>query len=82
MRSFICEFAYMRLKNDPFSGTYPLIYSDRKVKSFHMRIHYMQAYFWSPCHSNIMRPTCNPKMQTFYLLNVKTFETEYYPIQK
>jgi len=34
----------MRMKNGLFSGTYPLIYSDRW--SFYMQIHYMRAYFW------------------------------------
>jgi len=53
---FICEFAYMRLKNGLFSGTYPLIYSDRW--SFYMQIHYMRAYFWSPYLSHITRSTC------------------------
>jgi len=33
---FICEFAYMQLKNGLFSGTYPLIYSD--CWSFYMRL--------------------------------------------
>jgi hypothetical protein len=53
---FICEFAYMRLKNDLFSGTYALIYSD--CWSFYMQIHYMRAYFWSPYLSHIKRSTC------------------------
>jgi len=52
---FICEFVYMRLKNGLFSGTYPLIYSDRW--SFYMQINYMQAYFWSPYLSHITRST-------------------------
>jgi len=53
MQSFYCDFAYMRLKNLLFSGTYPLIYSDHW--SFYMRIHYMRAYFWSPYLSHIIQ---------------------------
>jgi len=56
---FICEFAYMRMKNGLFSGTYPLIYSD--LWSFYMRIHYVRAYFWSPYLSHITRSTCTVK---------------------
>jgi len=59
---FICEFAYMRLKNGFFSGTYPLIYSDHR--SFYMRIHYMRAYFWSPYLWHITRSTCTTECVT------------------
>jgi len=53
---FICKFAYMRLKNCLFSGTYPLIDSD--CRSLYMQIHYIRAYFGSPYLSHIMRSTC------------------------
>jgi len=53
---FICDFAYMRLKNGLLSGTNPLIYGN--PWSFLMWIHYMPAYFWSPYLSNITRSTC------------------------
>jgi len=42
-----------------FSGTYPLIYGN--PWSFYMRIHYMQAYFWSPYLSHKTRSTCTDK---------------------
>jgi len=57
---FICDFVYMRSRNGLFSGTYPLLYSDRW--SFYMRIHYIRAYFWSPYLSNITRSTCTWKL--------------------
>ncbi len=56
---FICDFAYMRLRNGPFPGTYPQIYS--YPWSFYMQICYMQAYFWSPYLSHITRSTCTFK---------------------
>jgi len=54
---FICDFAYMRSRNDLFSGTYPLIISH--YWSFYMRIHYMRVYFWSPYPSHVTRSNCN-----------------------
>jgi len=53
---FICDFVYMRSRNDLFSGTYPLIFSH--PWSFYMRIHYIRAYFWSPYPSHITRSNC------------------------
>ena len=52
---FICDFAYV---NDswPFSGTYPLIYSN--PWSFYIQIRYMRAYFFGPYLSHITRDTC------------------------
>jgi len=50
---FICDFAYMRSRNDLFSGTYPLIISH--PWAFHMWIHYIRVYFWSPYPSHITR---------------------------
>ncbi len=47
MRSFYLQIRVYAIKKWPFSGTYPLIYSD--CWSFYMQIHYMRAYFWSPC---------------------------------
>jgi len=58
---FICDFAYMRSRNDLFSGTYPLIISH--TWSFYMRIHYMWVYFWSPYLSHITRSNCTAKSQ-------------------
>jgi len=52
----ICDFAYMRYRNDLFSGTYPLIISH--PWSFYIRIHYMRVYFWSPYLSHITRSNC------------------------
>jgi hypothetical protein len=56
-----------------FSGTYPLIYSNRR--SFYMWIHYMQAYFWSPYLSNITRSTC---ILIFYASNTSFFAGLFY----
>jgi len=53
---FICDFTYMGSRNDLFSGTYPLIYSN--PWSFYMGICYMRVYFWSPYLSHITRSTC------------------------
>jgi len=53
---FICDFAYMRSRNDLFSGTYPLIISH--PWSLYMRIHYIRIYFWSPYPSHITRSNC------------------------
>jgi hypothetical protein len=53
---FICDFAYMRLKNGLFPRTYPPIYGI--PRSFYMQIHYMRAYFWSPYLSHITRSAC------------------------
>ncbi len=64
---FICNFAYMRLKNDLFSGSHPLIYGN--PRSFYMQIHYMLAYFWSPYLSNITRSTC-----TYILVRVLVYK--------
>ncbi len=47
---------YLQFRLWPFSGTYPLIYSN--PWSFYMLIHYMQAYSWSPYLSHITRSTC------------------------
>jgi len=46
MRSFYLGIRVYLNEKLPFSGAYPLIYSD--CWSFYMRIHYMRAYFWSP----------------------------------
>jgi len=54
---FICDFTYMRSKNDLFSGTYPLIISHSW--SFYMQFHYMRVYFWSPYLSHITRSNCS-----------------------
>jgi len=53
---FTCDFAYMRLKNGLFPGTYPPIYGI--PRSFCVQIHYMRAYFWSPYLSHITRSAC------------------------
>jgi len=53
---FICDFAYMRSRNDLFSGTYPLSISH--PWSFYMRNHYMRVYFWSSYLSHITRSNC------------------------
>jgi len=56
MRSCYLRICVYSIEKWPFSGTYPLIYSDRR--SFYMQIHYMWAYFWSPYLSHKMRSTC------------------------
>jgi len=55
MRSFYLQIRIYAIEKWPFSGAYPLIYSD--CRSFYMRIHYMRAYFWSPYLSHITRST-------------------------
>jgi len=52
---YICDFAYVRLRNGHFPGTYPQIYS--YPWSFYMQIHYKRAYFLSPYLSLITRST-------------------------
>jgi len=59
---FICDFAYMRLENGIFSGTYPLIYSN--PWSFYIQIHYMRAYLWSTYLSYLTRSTCTSEIIT------------------
>jgi len=56
MRSFYLRICVYAIEKWPFSGTHPLVYSD--CWSFYMRIHYMQAYFWSPYLLHITRSTC------------------------
>jgi len=72
-RLFICDFAYMRLKNGLFSGTYPLIHGN--PWSFYMRIYYIGAYFWSPYLLNITSSTCTYLRPVFVLTNVKMNES-------
>jgi len=62
---FICDFVYVRSRNDLFSGTYPLIISH--PWSFYMRIHYTRVYFWSPYPSHITRSNCNLSNAIFSL---------------
>jgi len=64
---FICDFAYMESRNGLFSGTYPLI--DSNLWSFYMQIHYIWAYFWSPCLSHITRTTCIGKREEGFTSN-------------
>jgi len=56
MQSFYLRISLYAIEKWPFSGIYPLIYSD--CRSFYMQIHYMLAYFWSPYLSHITRSTC------------------------
>jgi len=60
MRSFYLRICVYAIKKWLFSGTYPLIYSDRR--SFYMQIHYMRAYFWSPYLLHITRSTCTVEL--------------------
>jgi hypothetical protein len=48
---FISNFAYIRLRNGLFSGTYPLIYGN--PWSFYMWILLYASLFWSPYLSHI-----------------------------
>jgi len=64
---FICDFAYIRSRNDLFSITYPLIISH--PWSFYIRIHYIQVYFWSPYPSHITRSNCTVKLG-YYVITI------------
>jgi len=55
IRSFYMRIGVYAIEKWPFSGTYPLIYSD--CWSFNMQFHYIRAYFWSPYFSHITRST-------------------------
>jgi len=61
MQSFYLRISLYAIEKWPFSGIYPLIYSD--CRSFYMQIHYMLAYFWSPYLSHITRSTCIVRLQ-------------------
>jgi len=56
MRSFYLQFLVHAIRKWPFSGTYPLFYSN--PWSFYIQIHYMPAYFWSPYLLHVTRSTC------------------------
>jgi len=72
MRSFYLQFCIYAIQKKPFSGTYPLFYSNSW--SFYMQIHYIRAYFWSPYLSKITRSTCRLSF-SHHSLNIGTIRT-------
>ena len=64
MPSFYLQFCVYAIEKWPFSGTFPLIYGN--PWSFYKRIHYMQAYFWSPYLSHITRSNCTFLLSVFF----------------